>query len=94
MIIFGCFAALRKSLGADFGKALTGSLQTDLGKQSEPNGFSAWTSFRTALWDFGSRYQSGGGYVISNSEYWVRNPVQAALPSNKRQKAKIFFEYF
>ena len=31
---------------------------------------------------------------ISNSEYLVRNPVQAALPSNKRQKAKHFFEYF
>ena len=32
--------------------------------------------------------------VKSNSEYLVRNPVQAALPSNKRQKAKHFFEYF
>ena len=30
----------------------------------------------------------------SNSEYLVRNPVQAALYSNKRQKAIIFFEYF
>ena len=30
----------------------------------------------------------------SNSEYLVGNPVQAALPSNKRQKAKHFFEYF
>ena len=26
----------------------------------------------------------------SNSEYLVRNPVQAALQSNKRQKANIF----
>ena len=31
---------------------------------------------------------------ISNSEYLVRNPVQAALQSNKRLKAKHFFEYF
>ena len=30
----------------------------------------------------------------SNSEYLVRNPVQAALYSNKRQKAIIFPEYF
>ena len=30
----------------------------------------------------------------SNSEYLVRNPVQGALRSNKRQKAKYFFEYF
>ena len=30
----------------------------------------------------------------SNSEYLVRNPVQAALPSNKRQKAKKKFKYF
>ena len=27
-------------------------------------------------------------------EYLVTNPVQEALPSNKRQKAKYFFEYF
>ena len=34
-------------------------------------------------------------YILgkSNSEYLVRNPVQAALPSNKRQKAKHFFVY-
>ena len=31
---------------------------------------------------------------ISNSEYLIRNPVQAALQSNKRLKAKHFFEYF
>ena len=31
---------------------------------------------------------------ISHSEYLVTNPVQSALPSNKRQKAKFFFEYF
>ena len=30
----------------------------------------------------------------SNSEYLVRNPVQAALPSNKRQKAKISLIFF
>ena len=30
----------------------------------------------------------------SNSEYLVRNLVQAALQSNKRLKAKHFFEYF
>ena len=30
----------------------------------------------------------------SNSEYLVRNPVQAALQSNKRLNAKHFFEYF
>ena len=34
-------------------------------------------------------------FSISNSEYLVRNPVQAALRSNKRQKAKkFFFKYF
>ena len=31
---------------------------------------------------------------ISNSEYLVKNPVQAALQSHKRLKAKHFFEYF
>ena len=30
----------------------------------------------------------------SNSEYLVRNPVQAGLQSNKRLNAKHFFEYF
>ena len=30
----------------------------------------------------------------SHSEYLVTNSVQVALPSNKRQKAKHFFEYF
>ena len=31
---------------------------------------------------------------ISNSEYLVRNQVQASLQSNKRLKAKHFVEYF
>ena len=30
----------------------------------------------------------------SNSEYLVRNPVQAALQSNERLKANIFLKYF
>ena len=30
----------------------------------------------------------------STSEYLVRNPVQSALPSKKRQKAKTNLEYF
>ena len=30
----------------------------------------------------------------SHSEYLLTNPVQSALPSNKRQRAKHFFEYF
>ena len=29
-----------------------------------------------------------------NQTHLVRNPVQAALPSNKRQKTKFFLEYF
>ena len=32
--------------------------------------------------------------VISNSEYLVRNPVQAALRSNKRRKAIMFLNIF
>ena len=31
---------------------------------------------------------------ISNSEYLVRDPVQAALPSNKKQNAKFFLNTF
>ena len=34
------------------------------------------------------------GLNISHSEYLVRNPVQAALQSNKRQKAKFFLNIF
>ena len=32
--------------------------------------------------------------VKSHSEYLVTNPVQSVLLSNKRQRAKDFFEYF
>ena len=35
-----------------------------------------------------------GMLVISHSEYLVRNPVQAALRSDKRQKANKSCEYF
>ena len=35
-----------------------------------------------------------GWECTSNSEYLVRNPVQAALQSNKSLKARHFFEYF
>ena len=34
------------------------------------------------------------GAFISNSEYLVRNSVQAAVKSNKRLKAKHLFEFF